>query len=86
MPLLLLLLLQVLVQLCFCLPPPACYVYRDMRAGTMQGVLAQRAMLEKAVRAGLVELEWQARRLRGWLDTVSRFCSRRWLSYRQWQK
>jgi hypothetical protein len=83
---LLLLLLQVLVQLCFCLPPPACYVYRDMRAGTMQGVLAQRAMLEKAVRAGLVELEWQARRMRGWLDTVSRFCSRRWLSYRQWQK
>ncbi|KAF6253450.1 hypothetical protein COO60DRAFT_1703798 [Scenedesmus sp. NREL 46B-D3] len=63
---------QVLVRLCFCLPRPACYVYRDMRAGTMQGVLAQRAMLEKAVRAGLVELEWQARRLRGWLDVVSR--------------
>lgn len=60
-----------LVRLCFCLPRPACYVYRDMRAGTMQGVLAQRAMLEKAVRAGLVELEWQARRLRGWLDVVS---------------
>ncbi|WIA37721.1 hypothetical protein OEZ86_014603 [Tetradesmus obliquus] len=62
---------QVLVQLCFCLPPPACYVYRDMRAGTMQGVLAQRASLEKGVRAGLVELEWQARRLRGWQSTVS---------------
>ncbi|WIA37722.1 hypothetical protein OEZ86_014603 [Tetradesmus obliquus] len=60
---------QVLVQLCFCLPPPACYVYRDMRAGTMQGVLAQRASLEKGVRAGLVELEWQARRLRGWQST-----------------
>lgn len=68
--LLLLLLPQVLVHLCYCLPPPACYIYRDMRAGTMQGVLAQRAMLEKAVRQCLLDFMWQQKRLRGWLDTV----------------
>ena len=63
-------LLQVLIHLCYCLPPPACYIYRDMRAGTMQGVLAQRAVFEKCVRECMMDLLWQQKRLRDWLDMV----------------
>ena len=80
LPLLLLLLLllpvlQVLVHLCYVLPPPACYIYRDMKPNRMQRVLAQRAMLEKALRGHLVELVHQDQQLQRWLKTVSEWCT-----------
>jgi hypothetical protein len=63
--------MQVLVHLCYILPAPACHIYRDMTAGRMQKVLAQRAMLEKDLRAHLVELVHQQQQIRGWLSMVS---------------
>jgi hypothetical protein len=69
--LLLLLLLQVLVHLCYVLPAPACHIYRDMKPGRMQQVLAQRAMLEKELRGHLVELVYQQQLIQGWLKAVS---------------
>ncbi|KAF8058412.1 hypothetical protein HT031_005536 [Scenedesmus sp. PABB004] len=59
---------QALVHLCYVLPAPACHIYREMRAGTMQATLAQRGVVEKALRAALAELEWQQQRLEALLD------------------
>lgn len=61
---------QVLVRLCYVLPAPACYIYRDMRPGTMQRVLAQRAALEKQLRGHLVELVWLQQQVQGWVKQV----------------
>jgi len=58
------------VHLCYVLPPPACYIYRDMRPSKMQRVLAQRAMLEKELRGHLTELLHQQQQIRGWLNMV----------------
>jgi hypothetical protein len=60
----------VLVHLCYVLPPPAAHIYQGMRPGTMQRVLAQRAMFEKELRAHLVELVFHQQQLKGWLKTV----------------
>lgn len=60
------------MRLCYVLPPPACYIYRDMRPSKMQRLLAQRAMLEKELRGHLVELVHSQQQIRGWVNTVSR--------------
>jgi hypothetical protein len=64
--------MQVLVHLCFVLPAPACYIYRDMRPTTMQRVLAQRAQLEKQLRVHLAELVFAQQQLQVWVKQVRR--------------
>lgn len=72
------------MHLCYELPAPACHIYRDMKTRRMQQVLAQRALLEKELRAHLSELVFHQQQIKGWLNTVSvalSVCA--WITYVQ---
>lgn len=55
-----------IAYLCLALPPPACYVYQEMRVATLQHLLAKRCSVEKGYRSHREGLRFWVARAAAW--------------------